>query len=557
MRQILKNKYTILILLITLSVLLGFRALKTPKPEERHSEAFSAERASAYLQYIALQPHTVKDQEALAYVRNYLIEELNDLEVETEVFTYENVQDKYGDTYDVNNIYAKIDGKDGEDGSYIMLVAHYDSSPKKRDAEEEGSFGAADDGYGLTTILEIVNLIQSSDKELVNGIKILFTDAEEVGLLGAEQEMTNNRDIYDNVSYVINLEARGIKGPAIMFETSENNYEVVNFYREANYPFTYSLASDVYNKMVNGSDFTHYKNAGLQGINIAVLDNLDYYHTTKDNIENISLTSMQHYGEQVYPLVENFVYNEKYSDPNVFDSDENAIFFTFLPNILVFYSTTIGYILCLLALIFLITTIIIYNKNKFISFKKIGLWFLIWIAIIAIFSYFGYLISRTLAILFGIEFKIMYMPKIPNTEIIIGISVLLIGLAIYRILAFAVSRGEKLQNIAFGGLILNYVMLIVFMIYLPGGSFIFLFPILFGLIPMFLYSLELQNENIPLYSSYIPIAFIIILFVPILYMLSIALTIGSLAVIIIFATFAFSIMIPILVDLINSHIRLY
>ena len=48
------------------------------------------------------------------------------------------VESPKGGIYYLNNIYAKIDGKNGENGSYIMLASHYDSSPKK-EQEKMGS----------------------------------------------------------------------------------------------------------------------------------------------------------------------------------------------------------------------------------------------------------------------------------------------------------------------------------------------------------------------------------------------------------------------------------
>ena len=52
-----------------------------------------------------------------------------------------------------------------------------------------------------------------------------------MGLLGAKEEMNNNFSLYDNVEYVVNIEARGIKGPALMFETSSNNKKVIDLYK--------------------------------------------------------------------------------------------------------------------------------------------------------------------------------------------------------------------------------------------------------------------------------------------------------------------------------------
>ena len=62
-------------------------------------------------------------------------------------------------------IYAEIKGKND---SYIMLVTHYDSShaKKERYAEKDGSLGAADAGYGLSTILETIRAIKENNVTL-------------------------------------------------------------------------------------------------------------------------------------------------------------------------------------------------------------------------------------------------------------------------------------------------------------------------------------------------------------------------------------------------------
>ena len=46
-----------------------------------------------------------------------------------------------------------------------MLVTHYDSShaKKERYAEKDGSYGAADAGYGLSTILDTIRAIKENN----------------------------------------------------------------------------------------------------------------------------------------------------------------------------------------------------------------------------------------------------------------------------------------------------------------------------------------------------------------------------------------------------------
>ena len=60
-------------------------------------------------------------------------------------------------------------------GRAVLLTAHYDAVPR--------SFGAGDDGVGVAAILETVRALMSGPP-LANDLIVLFSDAEEDGLLG-------------------------------------------------------------------------------------------------------------------------------------------------------------------------------------------------------------------------------------------------------------------------------------------------------------------------------------------------------------------------------------
>ena len=90
------------------------------------------------------------------------------------------------------------------------------------------SYGAADDGYGLGVILENVDQALKYKADWKQGIKVLFTDAEEVGMMGMKAQLQNNREVFDNVGLIINLETRGPYGPALLFETSPGAHFISN-----------------------------------------------------------------------------------------------------------------------------------------------------------------------------------------------------------------------------------------------------------------------------------------------------------------------------------------
>ena len=522
------KKKTWIIVLITciIASILGGLSLYTPMSKGAEKGAFSAERAKEHIKEIAKEPHSIYDVDALAKVRTYILQELNELGLDTEVFTYENVEDRNGKIVDINNIYTKIDGKNGEDGKYILLASHYDSSPKKRDGEAEGSLGAADAGYGISTILEILRVIKEQDKPLENGIKILITDGEEMGLLGAKEEMNNNFSLYENVEYVVNIEARGIKGPALMFETSSNNKKVIDLYKKANLPISYSLAADVYSKMPNGSDFSEFKKMGLQGINFAVLNSLDYYHTPKDNYENVSDTSLQHYGEQILPVVEEFVYNADYGEEGYLDSNEDAIFFTLLPNVFINYSTTIAFGLMILIIVATFLVIRKFNISIRSTLKYTGIWLLI--GIISLVG--GVVVSYIISLITGMPFKITYMPKVPGDDIILGTFLILLTILTTIFIGKISRSSENKEGIIIGSIGFNIIFLVVTMFTLKGASYLFLWPAVISLIIF-----GLLKKGINKLIAVIPAALSIIMFVPVIWNIYIALTIGALGVVLLLA----------------------
>ena len=129
------------------------------------------------------------------------------------------------------------------------------------------------------------------------------------------------------MNFVINVEARGVKGPALLFETSYNNSKVMELYKLAKQPHTFSLTSVVYKFMPNDTDFSIVKR-DYPGMNFSVIDNLRYYHTDLDNYSNISLESIQHYGMAIEPIVHEYLTNGLYGNKDALVADSDSVFFT-------------------------------------------------------------------------------------------------------------------------------------------------------------------------------------------------------------------------------------
>ena len=149
---------------------------------------------------------------------------------------------------------------------------------------------------------------------------------------------------FDNVGLMINVEARGPWGPALLFEACPGNSKVIDLYASTSrYPYTYSLTTVVYNFMPNFTDFTIVKDS-IPGLNFSTITDVNHYHTHLDNFSNISEKSIQHYGEQILPLAREYVKNQAYSDVEAMKASNDAVNFT-VPGIGLLNFSKVGYVI--------------------------------------------------------------------------------------------------------------------------------------------------------------------------------------------------------------------
>ncbi|HXI87726.1 MAG TPA: M28 family peptidase, partial [Parvularculaceae bacterium] len=175
-----------------------------------------------------------------------------------------------------------------QDGEAVMLAAHYDSVP--------AGPGGADDGLGVSVELEIAKIFSKAPP--TKPLLFLVTDGEEMGLLGAHSFVRND-PLAGDIAAVVNIEARGDKGPAVMFQTSApNSADIAAFAKGAGRPFSNSMMTDIYRLLPNDTDVTEFLPKGYDALNIALGDGLSHYHTPHDTIANLDPRSVQHTGRQ-------------------------------------------------------------------------------------------------------------------------------------------------------------------------------------------------------------------------------------------------------------------
>ncbi len=264
-----------------------YAGLQAPKT------SFSAQRADQMLARLLASenPHPLGSEENLL-LRARILNEFKRLQIPTTLQTSDSCT--YAKSYGaiqcarLTNIIAEV--KPGT-GKAIVLMAHYDSVA--------AGPGAADDGSGIVAILEVIRALKARNMPGKHPIIALLTDGEEYGLLGAKAFL-KDPGLKARVGVVINVEARGNKGPSILFQTSQNNAELINLYAQhAPRPLTSSLFVEIYKRLPNDTDLSPFIAANIPSLNFAFIGNVAHYHSPLDKRANLSLESLQHQGENL------------------------------------------------------------------------------------------------------------------------------------------------------------------------------------------------------------------------------------------------------------------
>jgi uncharacterized membrane protein len=363
----------------------------------------------------------------------------------------------------------------------------------------------------------------------------VFTDAEEVALGGAKALVNEYTRWLKDVNIVINLEARGNKGPLYMFQTSDKNCKLINFYSGSHLPFSFSIAAEVYKHLPNDTDFTPFLKEGYAGLNFSTLNSLKYYHTPDDNLDNADKSALQFYGEQIYPLVKKYIGNERYSTQEAFVSNSNAVFFTLFPGFLVHYSQTVSWVLTVIATLCAVAVAFFAFRRKAMSWKKTRIVFGLWMGFILVSAIAGLYLAKFIGFVTGNKFSLMFMPYIPfdlGFTVIFAALVLVAGVFVAKL-----CRKLKcgLNETLGGAILLILVFNSLFAFVLHGGTYLFVLPAIFMLgifaINLFCNSGKGWWRHV-LYMFAILV--ISIMYITLIYSLFLALSFGALAVILLF-----------------------
>ncbi|MGB5238766.1 MAG: M20/M25/M40 family metallo-hydrolase [Flavobacteriaceae bacterium] len=366
-----------------LIIALIYWVFKASMPSYTESETppkngFSTKNAFEHVKNIAQEPHAVGFK-AHSSVREYLMGQLMKLGLNPQLQEGYTSGD-WGNFSKAINILSRIEGTG--DGKALMLLSHYDSSP-------HSSYGASDAGSGVATILEGLRAFLEQNPTPANDIIILFTDAEELGLNGADL-FVNKHPWAKDVGLVLNFEARGSGGPSYMLiETNRGNGKLIEEFiaAEPDFPVGNSLAYSIYKLLPNDTDLTVFReDRDIDGFNFAFIDDHYDYHTANDRVDRLDRNTLAHQGSYLMPLLIYF----SQSDLNNLKSLNDYIYFNLPYYKLVTYPFGWIWPLVGLAVLFFIILIIYGFRKKRLSLKESLIGFIPSLSILIVNGLIGY-----------------------------------------------------------------------------------------------------------------------------------------------------------------------
>jgi hypothetical protein len=249
---------------------------------------FSVENARAHVQMLAgsIGSRPI-GSDANRRAREYLVERLREYGFNVRV--QETDAERRGATARVANIIA---ARPGRRAQVIALVSHYDSVP-------DGP-GAADDALGAAVCLEAGRVLAARQQPNY-ALALIFTDGEEVGLMGAAAVMKDS--IAGWVRAVLNFDAVGSSGPPVLYETGPDSRVALDAWaRSSPRPAGASYMTDIYRVLPNSTDFTVFARH-LPGLNFAAAGDSYAYHTSRDTPDRLDPNLVREMGENTVATV--------------------------------------------------------------------------------------------------------------------------------------------------------------------------------------------------------------------------------------------------------------
>ena len=491
---------------------------------------FSIKNAQTHLKIISKEPHYTGSKGHLI-VQNYIVNELNKMGLSPKVENQVAINKGRSST-NTANITASIKGY--ETGKSLVLLSHYDS-------RHHSSLGASDAGSGVVTILEGVRAFLAKNKKPKNDIHIVFTDAEEIGLIGA-QAFIDSSPLAKNIGLVINYEARGSGGPSYMLmETNGKNSQLLTEFIKAkpNYPVANSLMYSIYKMLPNDTDLTIFREYGdINGLNFAFIGDHFDYHTEQDSFERLDIETLIHQADYFTTTLNYFAY----SDLSNLNSEVDQVYTNF-PFVTLLHFP-FSWILPLLIFSVIIFTFLLFIgiKSARMSIKSITSGFIPFLSSLATCLVVSILLWKLIVFLHPSYNDILHGFTYNGYQYIIAFSFLnfWIVFRIYQSFFLKHKGFDLLVAPLFFWIILNFLIFI----YLKGAAY-FIVPVYLALLILGLLIFLKNNKSLKVFLATLLSVPLVYIFAPQLRMFPVGLGLSNLFITGIFIVLMFGLLVPV------------
>jgi len=488
---------------------------------------FSAERARKHVEAIARNPRPIGSAEH-DRVRDYILAELTAQGFEMSVSTSTAVAPTFKPirVATVQNIIGRHRGTAG--GKAVMLVGHYDSVPTGP--------GASDDGAAVAAFLETARALNAGPA-LKNDIIILLTDGEEVGLLGASAFVNEQRSAID-IGAAFNFEARGSSGQSVMFETSDQNGWLISQFAEASpAPVGNSLMFEIYKRLPNDTDFSTLKRSGVAGLNFAFINELPHYHAATDNIKNLDANSLQHHGANALALARHF------GNLDFDQTKGNAVYFNPLGSIFLHYPGWLIIPLTLFALLAFASVVVVAFKKRFLTWRGTAFGFLM-LPLAGVASYLAVMVALWLVKALNRGEELVPWGEPYNSSYYV-LSLVSVSCAVVLAVYILFHKWARAHEIAIGALLWWLILALVTSVSLPGGSYLFVWPLLFASIGLSIsFFIDGQHSSRGIIVHTLCVIPGLLLLVPMIYTLFTSLTFNAAGMILLLLVLLLGLLLP-------------
>ncbi|KAI2644857.1 Endoplasmic reticulum metallopeptidase 1 [Labeo rohita] len=236
---------------------------------------FNSVRARKHLERItSVGPRTIGSPENEITTVNYLLDQIEQIRTESKTGPHSITVDVQRPTgcfsingftscYDrVTNIAVKLEPQTGAQ-HFMLANCHFDSVAN--------SPGASDDAVSCSVMLEVLHSLANLSTPLKHGVIFLFNGAEE-NILQASHGFITQHPWAQQVRAFVNLEASGVGGKELVFQTGpENPWLVQAYVRAAVHPFASVVGQDIFQSglIPSDTDFRIFRDFGnIPGDNI-------------------------------------------------------------------------------------------------------------------------------------------------------------------------------------------------------------------------------------------------------------------------------------------------